>query len=292
MRQTMLTAVMAALVSGLVVWGLGWPKEGTVARESAYERVIRTGTLRCGYGEWAPAVMKDPKTGKMSGFFVEMLDAMGRMAGFRVDWVGEVDWGQIDAALKSGKVDAFCAAMAGDAYRARYLAYSHPVSYWSFDVLVRADDTRFPADRELTVADIDKPEFGMAYTEGDVLEEIVKTELPHIRRVPLPPLGSPADNVMNLMARKTDLIVFPKVMMQEYEKNNGGGKIRLIKLKEPLRVYGNVIGVGIDELRLQQYLNAAVDEFVNSSSYDRIVAPYNAEFPGAFMKPLKPYVLQ
>lgn len=260
-------------------------------KESAYDRVIRTNTLRCGYGSWEPGIAKDPQTGRMKGLFVDIVEEMARVSKITVEWVSEIDWGQIPESLRSNKIDAFCAGMAGDADRAKRLGYSIPMSYWSFDVIVRADDARFPADRPLTLADINKPEFATAYTEGDVLETIKQTELPDVRGVPLPPLGTPADNLMNVLTKKTDFVVFPRVMIQSYERANGNGKLRLLKMKTPLRVYGNVIAVDIHERELLGFINAGLSELINASSYDRIMAPYQKDYPGAFLKPRMNYDL-
>lgn len=259
--------------------------------ESAFDRVIRTGVLRCGYGTWDPGVVKDPTTGAMRGLFVDLLNEAGRFAKIKVEWTAEVDWGQISESLKSGKIDAFCAGMANDAARAQQLAYSLPMSYWSFDVIVRAEDTRFPSDRPVTLADINRPEFKTAYSEGDVLETIKQTELPLVEGVPLPPLGTPADNLMNVLSKKTDFVIFPRVMIQGYEKQNGTGKLRLLHMKTPLRVYGNVVAVDIHERELLSLIDAALTELINSSSYDRILAPYEQDFPGAFLRPKPTYVL-
>lgn len=259
------------------------------AADSAYDRVVNTGVLRCGYGSWEPGVMKDPQTGKMKGLFVDMLEEAARIAKIKIEWTSEVDWGQIPEALQSGKVDAFCSGMAADAARAKRLAYTVPMSYWSFDVIVRADDDRFPKDRPLTLADLNKPDFSTAYTEGDVLETIKQTELPDVKGVPLPPLGTPADNIMNVLTKKTDFVVFPRVMIQNYEKTNGAGKLRLLEMETPLRVYGNVVAVDIHERELLSFLDAALTELIQSSAYDRIMAPYARDYPGAFLKPAAPF---
>ena len=46
-------------------------------KETAYERMTRTNTLRCGYNLWEPWVMKDPTTGVMSGAFVDFIEMIG-----------------------------------------------------------------------------------------------------------------------------------------------------------------------------------------------------------------------
>ncbi|MCB1559292.1 MAG: transporter substrate-binding domain-containing protein [Alphaproteobacteria bacterium] len=261
-------------------------------KESTFDRVKNTGVLRCGYGSWEPGVIKDPVSGEMKGLFVELIEEMARFSKVKVEWVSEVDWGQISQALQSGKVDAFCAGMANDAARAKDLAYSVPMSYWSFDVIVRADDERFLGQDTFTVSDLNKDIFSMSYSEGDVLETIKLTELPNVKGIPLPPLGTPADNLMNVISGKTDLVVFPRVMIQGYEKANGKGKLKLLKLTSPLRVYGNVIAVDVHETELQNFLNAGLTELLNSSTYNRIMSKYEKDWPGSFMRPTTQYVTE
>ncbi|MDX9690288.1 MAG: transporter substrate-binding domain-containing protein [Proteobacteria bacterium] len=250
--------------------------------DTGYDRVIKTQTLRCGYGTWEPGVYKDPKTGKMTGLFVDLINEIGRLSKIQIEWTAEIDWGQIVEAIRSGKIDAFCAGMTNDAVRGKYLAYSHPLSYWTFDVLVRAEDNRFPQSGIVLIGDLNKKEYKTAYSEGDVLETIAINEFPLVKGVPLPPMGTPADNLMNVLTKKTDFVVFPKVMFQGYSKTNPG-KLRYLKVEPPLRRYGNVIAMGIDDLRLQQLVNAGVIELVNSGAYHTIMQKYDIDYPGAFI---------
>jgi ABC-type amino acid transport substrate-binding protein len=289
-----LMLIALAVVSGITTLHFAADMPGMISpasvaseepKPTAYERVISTQTLRCGYGTWVPGAYKDVTTGEMRGLFVELTEAAARLAGLKVEWAEEVDWGQIASALNTGRIDAFCAGMAGDAMRGKLLAYTNPLSYWTFDALVRADDARFPAPT-VTIADLNNTEYATAYTEGDVLETIAKTELENVKGVALPPLGTPADNLMHVLTRKTDFVIFPKVMFQQYDKDNPG-KLRHLTITPPLRAYGNVIAISIHELQLQQTLNAAVNELVNSGAYQRIMTTYDQSFPGAFL-PVQP----
>lgn len=36
---------------------------------SVYDRIMRTGTIRCGYGLWSVYLNKDPNTGKMGEIY-------------------------------------------------------------------------------------------------------------------------------------------------------------------------------------------------------------------------------
>ena len=70
--------------------------------ETAFERVMRTQILRCGYGSWDPGVIRDPQTGQMTGLYVELIEEMARIAKIKVQWASEVDWGQISTGLQAG----------------------------------------------------------------------------------------------------------------------------------------------------------------------------------------------
>ena len=280
-KLSTIALVLAVVALGLSVQQRAHEPEKISQNETAYERVMRTQTLRCGYGSWKPGIYKDPNTGKMEGLFVELIETMGRLSNLTIEWADEVDWGQIAESINSGKIDAFCAGMANDAMRGKRLAYTTPLSYWTFDVIVRADDTRFPTDTA-SVGDLNKQEYSTAYSEGDVLETIAKGEFPLVKSVPLPPLGTPADNVMNVLTKKTDFVIMPKVIFHAFNAANPD-KLRFLKISPPLRSYGNVIAVGMDDLRLQQVLNASITELVNSSGYVQILAKYNQNYPGSFL---------
>src|SRR5262249_22175180 len=157
-------------------------------------------------------------------------------------------------AIRSGKIDAFCSGMADDASRGKHMLFANPMSYWSFDIIVRADDKRFPAGKTINAAVMNEAVYPAAYTKGEVVETVITNEFPLVKGVPLPVLGTPADNLLHVMTNKTDFAVMPNIIYQSFNKENPG-KLRYLKTKPSLRVYGNVIAVGMDDLKLQQLLN-------------------------------------
>ena len=103
--------VVIAVVIALVLQNFVIPHKGTQASkpETAYERVLRTNTLRCGYGLWEPAVMRDPNTNQMSGLFYDIMQELGKPLNIKVDYALEIPWDSIGVALSSGKIDAHAA---------------------------------------------------------------------------------------------------------------------------------------------------------------------------------------
>lgn len=64
---------------------------GALADEkSAYERILESGEIRCGYVVWPPMFIKDPNTGEFSGIFHDYMKTAGKSLGFKINWVEEV----------------------------------------------------------------------------------------------------------------------------------------------------------------------------------------------------------
>jgi ABC-type amino acid transport substrate-binding protein len=71
------------------------------SRETAYDRVMRTGVLRCAYGLWDPCVMRDPNTGKFSGIIYDFMQDLGKSINVKCDYVTEVPWDSIGVSLQT-----------------------------------------------------------------------------------------------------------------------------------------------------------------------------------------------
>ncbi|MCB1551812.1 MAG: ABC transporter substrate-binding protein, partial [Alphaproteobacteria bacterium] len=61
--------------------------------EKAYDRVVESGVIRCGYGISPPVMVKDPNTGVMSGLDVEIWNEIGKELGLKIEWAEEAGWG-------------------------------------------------------------------------------------------------------------------------------------------------------------------------------------------------------
>src|ERR1700722_14536248 len=73
-----------------------------------YDHILQSGTLRCGYVVYAPAVFKDPATDKMTGIMVDIVEEAGKRLNLKIDWAEEVNYTNMIEELKTGRVDAIC----------------------------------------------------------------------------------------------------------------------------------------------------------------------------------------
>jgi hypothetical protein len=76
------------------------------AQDTVYDRVMKSQTIRCGYGLWSVYLHKDPNTGKMGGIYYDYMEALGKNLGLKIEWTEEVGWGDYIAGLKGDRFDA------------------------------------------------------------------------------------------------------------------------------------------------------------------------------------------
>jgi len=139
--------------------------DALAAKESAYDRVLRTGVLRCGYASWDPMLIIDPNTKKASGIAAEAIDKTAQYLGLRVEWTAEYGWGDFILGLDNAQVDVFCAGPTPNADRARVASFTVPFVYGRFPFFSRADDHRFDHDMnalnrpETKIGTVDVPTF-------------------------------------------------------------------------------------------------------------------------------------
>lgn len=73
-----LVAVVLALVAlGIVIFSPSSSREDHASKqETTFERVLRTGVIRCGYPVWPPSNIVDPNTKILSGYSHDLTEAV------------------------------------------------------------------------------------------------------------------------------------------------------------------------------------------------------------------------
>jgi ABC-type amino acid transport substrate-binding protein len=58
--------------------------------ENTYDKVMRSGVIRCGYGLEPPMLQIDPNTGKPFGAIVDIVERIGSLLDLKIEWVEQV----------------------------------------------------------------------------------------------------------------------------------------------------------------------------------------------------------
>ncbi len=262
-------------------------KQAATKTETAYQRVLKSSVMRCGYGLWEPGVMRDPNTGKVSGLVYEIAQELGKAINVKMDYTLEVPWDSIGVSLSSGKIDAHAAGIWATPARGRVLAFSHPLFFLPTVVFARADDHRFDNNLER----INQPDVTVALSDDDITTEIYQHDFPRARKYELPQFAPPEELLLAIATKKADVAVNNPYRLVTFDRTNPG-KVRVVPTDKPLRVYPDTIAVDIHEEALLHMLNTAIDQAVANGTVDRLLAKYRDKYHMDYFIPAsKPYSL-
>ncbi|MCB9987869.1 MAG: transporter substrate-binding domain-containing protein [Rhodospirillales bacterium] len=253
-------------------------------KESVYERVMRTGTLRCGYYPWPPFFEVDLNTGNVGGMMAEISKAVGDILDIDVEFVQMSALGYQVTELEKGIYDAFCV----DSYYVfssiKYLDYSTPEFYAPVFVYVRADDDRFQSNADLNKADV-----SFVGIDGDISVTMVEHSFPDAKIVTLPANSDGAQIMMNVTTRKADAAIIDPGIVEVFNRTNIPGLKRL-DLDAPVATYPIGISVLKGEVKLLNMLNGAISALQNTNSIEPILKRYDPA--GEALYPVaKPYTV-
>lgn len=234
MKSFLLTLLIASLTAFAVARAS--LHEGNTHRETTFERIQRTGEIRCGYVPYPPEIMVDPATKKLSGWAYDMVEAIGKQAGLKIVWSEEVGIANMFDGLYTNRYDALCVGVFENPARARRVIFSNPVNYTASYIYARADDTRFTDD----FSNIDRPGITVAVVEGEISEFIAREKFPHAHIFALPQTASdPTQAMLAVATGKADIALSQKATALAYMDQNKG-QIRQVSEK-PIQAFSQTL---------------------------------------------------
>lgn len=285
--KPVLTIILSVILSLAAALLIVQPKDVATDTEKAdvYARVMDSGTIRCGYALWPPAVLaKDPITGNITGIFHDVIEAAAANMNLKVEWTEEVAWGPTtEAGLNTDRYDLFCSALWMQGGRAPYFNYSIPIMYSASHLYVRADDTRFDGNIGL----MNDPQYRLAIMDGEQSALIARRHFPKAQVVATPQLGELTQLLMDVATGKADGAFLEPSLAKAYADANPG-TIRQAT-ENPYQVFANVFGARLGEERFSRMLDSALNELLHSGEIDRIIGKYEPD-RGVFMPVALPYI--
>lgn len=275
----LLGAALLIVLAGLAGYTgshLAAPNSAASEKESAYARVMRTGTLRCGYMNWMPSIGKNPNTGEIEGIMRDVMDALGDAAELKIEWAEEINVGTYMQDLNNGRYDAECAGGWPNAVRGKYIYYTRPFAYFPLVPFVRADDTRFDAGVET----LKQPGLTAAVVDGDTNQVFRRAAYPNMKELTLPQLASVSDYLLAVASGKADITFGDYVGGVLFLQNNPG---KLKALPYNLRLVPQSISIASGEDQLRNLLDTALLQLMADGTIDRILDKYET-VPGLFVR--------
>ncbi len=252
-------------------------------KETAYERVMRTQTFRCGYGVWEPHFMKDPNTGKLSGLYHDYMLELGKALSLKIEFTEETDWTAFGHALESGRIDGFCFDIWPTGARAREMDFTRPIFYTVINAYVRADDNRF--DKKLDAINSDK--VTISTLDGEMSNTIAANDYPAAKVLSAPQIAGQVAMMDNVATGKADITFTDPSSANNYMAAHPG-KMKMVVGSEAVRIFGSTTAIKKNEYPLKALLDAGTSELLQSGVVERILKKYE-KHPDDFKRVAKPY---
>ncbi|MGD9650476.1 MAG: substrate-binding periplasmic protein [Dongiaceae bacterium] len=267
-----LTAIIASFLFAIITDQPAGEK--ATEKESAYNRVLRTGELRCAYVNWYPYFILDPNKGALpSGINVEITEAIGKTLDLKIRWSEEVGWGNLVEGLNTHRYDAVCTSVWPDAPKIKHLALSEGMFYDTLYAYVRANDNRFDGNLDK----INSPDNRIAAIDGGSSYEIAKSAFPKAKIVALAQNVSTAEGFLNVTAGKADVIITSPDEFHTFNKNNPG-QMKRVENAPPVRTMPMVMSFGPGEEKLRDRINYALQMLVDNGDIAKIVRKYSTDY--------------
>ncbi len=239
--------------------------------ESAYERIMRTGEIRCGYSSWKPLFWMDSNTGQPRGIFHDLMEEVGKRLDLKIHWSAELGWGEVAEAVNTHKVDMACAGYWLHPSRIKYLQATDPLFYSSLHVWVREEDKHKYRDMQ----QLNRPEYTVVEIDGGSAGQIIEKYFPNAQRISLPQLSTNGDVILNLMTKKADFFIDDVTSFYEYQQENPG-KLATMFIDTPLAVFPATMLLPREQSHLKSMIDNTLSLVELDGTLDDILNKYQA----------------
>ena len=279
------------LLAGIILWlvllglrgvitAINPPPEAPI-QQTAYDRIMATRTIRCGYVLYPPAVMKDPNTGQFSGIAYDLMQEVGKVLNLNIEWTEEVTFATNVQGLQDGRYDAVCITYWMNPNEGKFVNFSTPFYYSALVPVVSASSSKLKS-----MNDLKGEQTKIATVDGSVASRIAQSRFPKAEIFSLPNTTSVAELLMAVSTKKADVAFVEPFQLAEWNKNNQESK--LASFGEPLAVFPNVIALAQNDGRFKTMIDAALTDLINSGKVDQILDSYETH-KGSFYRLSTPY---
>ena len=249
--------------------------------ESAYDRVIRTGIVKCGYVMWPPYFDKNLKTGEVIGFSKDLSDAVFKVLGLKGQYI-EVVLGEQIQDMRTGKIDAMCGDGPWIISTAKYLDYSTPAYLAPLGLYVRATETRFNK-----LSDLNKSTVNFGAIDGDLSLDLAQLRFPNAAIKTLPQTADVSELLLNIANGKEDVAIVDPLAVEKFNAHNAQ-KVKQLFPEKPFAINKAGFSVLKDESKLMSTLNEGLDAARNVGLIDEIIDRFDPQ-KKLLLRPAKAY---
>ncbi len=250
-------------------------------KETGYERILRTETLRCGYYVAPPYVYRDPDTDSLSGPTVDIIEHMGTDLGLTIEWAEEQSFGTWGAALRHRRIDMMCAPVWIVPRRTREVTFGTPLFFSFVQLYGRPGENRFGE-----LSDINDPSVTIALLEGSSAGKLAAQYFPDAQTIAQPQASNYTLVAMDVITGKADALFWDSIEFSAYNEKNPG-KLALIEPTRSLSPVPITFAFARGDHDLAHMINTALRKLQYNGYTAKTLAQWLPE--GQYKLPAKPY---
>lgn len=257
----------------------------SVAKETAYDRIMRTGELRCGYVVWPPILTKDPNTGELSGMYFDFMEEIAKRLSIKVIWQEEISFSTFLKDIQNGRYDAECSGGWPTPDRGKQATYSDNLFYLKMAPFVRHDDMRF----DYNVDRINALDITVVGAEGENSILLKRVRFPKAKELALPQILAGLDqSMMNVSTHKADVTFIDTLSGHHYMKENPN-KIRMVQTKDPIKLIPQNLTLPLGDYKFKGMIDITIEEMLHDGTVSRILNKYEFMTEDMYLPVAKPY---
>lgn len=261
---SILVAVVLSVALSYVAFGRGGNGAVESKKETTWERVLRTNTIRCGYYVYPPVTYRDPNTNEMSGFSVDMMNLLAKRAGMKVEWVEEVSFGNWQLGLQGKRYDMACTPMWPNTAMGRVASFTKPLFYSAIYAIGRKGDDRFSG-----LNDLNRKDVTVSVQEGNDMLFLAEDVFPNTT-IKANPIGADGNaSALDVMSKKADFLLSDKNLIKQINATNPETLAILVQAPVKMMAFSLAVGSGQDELL--QFINNAIDQMYVTGDIPRLL---------------------
>lgn len=235
---------------------------GLLARIDANKR------LDAGYGVYPPYTQEDPTTHKVSGFSIDLIEAIAREMNVPVVW-HRLNWTTMDVDLKRGDFDVIADPIFQTIPRAREFAFTQPYAYFADGIaVVPIGDTRFP-----DFASLDRLGINIAVGQGWASESLLRSRFSKATIKPIQTTTDLLQPFNELVARRADVVVADEADARRFVTEHPT-TYRALWLEAPPAFLPAGFALRPDDLSGAAFLDAALRNLDSMGLLDALAAKY------------------
>lgn len=272
---------MKTLISTfLILLSISFPVQAQEQKESSYDRVIRTGTIRCGYYPWPPYFEKDINTGELKGMLKELYDDLFSSIDLKVEYK-EITLGFQVSDLNNDKFDTICGDAPISYSSIKYVDYTSPTFFIPLYTYVKTENLE-----TYKTQNFNQDSITFAAIDGDLSQEIALRLFPKAKLHSISNISDPAQMLMDVTTNKADAVITDPLTASRFLNGNPNTVIPISL--EPISVYPISFSVKKGQQNLYNMLDMAQKMAHNAGILDKSMDKYDPDHK-FFLPIAKPY---